>query len=271
MSDAASDVAGGCAHPCACTHVPYHERIDEGFVNFVNNQLRRLLLAARGPRQILDVLQIGAAEVLLETQDSLNFSISQHCYEYCNTLGWFYDSFEHPQRLKLLYSAASFLNRDPWHQRNIGDGKAHVAELPAGAERMSGAQLLERTLTVILALDGPQAVAWARAHLANSGDRQVLVQQLALTACRLGNDAHNQEIAQCLLEDYAKNGGFDRDQHTAVHRKYGDFLNAVAATDGPRALRRWPDERPPAPGAKSIASLSSFPAIAPRRVARPRP
>ena len=57
------------------------------------------------------------------------------------------------------------------------------------------------------------------------------MQQLALTACRLGNDPHNQEIAQCLLEDYAKNRGFDRDrlllacvQHTAGHRKYGDFL-----------------------------------------------
>jgi hypothetical protein len=71
----------------------------------------------------------------------------------------------------------------------------------------------------------PQAVAWAKAYLASSGDRQTLVQQLALTACRLGNDPHNQEIAQCLLEDYAKNRSFDRDrlllacvQHTAVHR-----------------------------------------------------
>jgi len=27
------------------------------------------------------------------------------------------------------------------------------------------------------------------------------------------------------------------------------FLNAVAATGGPWALPRWPDERPPAPGA----------------------
>ena len=193
--------------------------------------LSRLLLAGKGPRQILDVLQIGAAQVLLETQDSLNFSISQHCYEYCNTLGWFYDSFEHPQRLKLLYSAASFLNRNAFHQRNIGDGTVRVAELPAGAERMSAPQLLERTIAAVVGLDGPQAVAWARAYLAASSDRQMLVQQLALTACRLGNDPHNQEIAQCLLEDYAKNRGFDRDrlllacvQHTAAHRKYGDFL-----------------------------------------------
>jgi hypothetical protein len=113
-------------------------------------------------------LQIGAAQVLLETQDSLNFSISQHCYEYCNTLGWFYDSFEHPQRLKLLYVAASFLNRNAWHQRILAMEGPHVAELPAGAERMSELQLLERTLAAIVALDGPQAVAWAKAYLASS-------------------------------------------------------------------------------------------------------
>jgi len=193
--------------------------------------LSKLLLAGKGPRQILDVLQIGAAQVLLETHDSLNFSISQHCYEYCNTLGWFYDTFEHPQRLKLLYSAASFLNRNAWHQRNIGDGKAHSAESPAGAERMSQPQLLERITDAIVALDGQQAVAWTGAYLKSGADRKPLVQQLALTACRLGNDPHNQEIAQCLLEDYGKNRGFDRDrmllacvQHTAMHRKYGDFL-----------------------------------------------
>ena len=85
--------------------------------------LSRLLLAGKGPRQILDVLQIGAAQVLLETQDTLNFSIPQHCYEYLNTLGWFYDNFEHPQRLKLLYVAASYLNRNAWHARQTGDGR----------------------------------------------------------------------------------------------------------------------------------------------------
>jgi hypothetical protein len=193
--------------------------------------LSGLLLAGKGPRQILDVLQIGAAQVLMETQDSLNFSISQHCYEYCNTLGWFYDTFEHPQRLKLLYSAAAFLNRDAWHQRDIGEGRPAPSGLRSGAERLGPAQLLERVTAAIVALDGPQAVAWSRAYLASGADRNPLVQQLALTACRIGNDPHNQEIAQCLLEDYGKNRGFDRDrlllacvQHTAMHRKYGDFL-----------------------------------------------
>src|SRR2546421_1652040 len=148
--------------------------------------LSRLLLAGKGPRQILDVLQIGAAQVLLETQDSLNFSISQHCYEYCNTLGWFYDTFEHPQRLKLLYSAASFLNRDAWHQRDIGEGRAYPAELPAGAGNMSQPQLLERIMAAVVALDGPQAVAWARAYLASGADRPALGQRPALTPRRPG-------------------------------------------------------------------------------------
>ena len=62
----------------------------------------------------------------------------------------------------------------------------------------------------VVGLDGAQAIAWARAYLSAGGDRQALVEQLALAACRIGNDPHNQEIAQCLLEDYNKNRGFYR-------------------------------------------------------------
>src|SRR6202790_5509324 len=118
--------------------------------------ISRLLLAGKGPRQILVVLLTGPAQVVLETQESLNFSITQHCYEYCNTLGWFYDTFEHPQRLKLLYAAASFLNRSAWHQKNIGEGSTYPAEAAAGAERMSGPQLLERIMAAIVAPGGGQ-------------------------------------------------------------------------------------------------------------------
>jgi hypothetical protein len=194
-------------------------------------RLSRLLLAGKSPRHILDVLQIGAAQVLIETCDTLNFSTPQHCYEYCNTLGWFYDTFEHPQRLKLLYCAAAFLNRNAFSQRAIGEGQTFAAELPADADRLSAGELLDRIMGAVIGIDGAQAIAWTRAYLSAGGDRQALVGQLALAACRIGNDPHNQEIAQCLLEDYNKNRGFDRDrillacvQHTAVHRKYGDFL-----------------------------------------------
>ncbi len=195
--------------------------------------LSDLLLAGKGPRQILDVLQVGAAQVLLETQDTLNFSIPQHCYEYLNTLGWFYDTFQHSQRLKLLYVATSYLNRNAWHARQTGDGREAVIKKPPGADTMSPGQLLERVIASTTALDGPQALGWTRAYLDSSTDRAPLVEQLALVACRIGNDPHNQELGQILLEDYGKNRSFDRDrlllacvQHTAVHRKYGDFLES---------------------------------------------
>ena len=199
----------------------------------IHEALSRLLLAGKGPREILDVLQIGGAQMLLETQDTLNFSIPQHCYEYLNTLGWFYDNFQHPQRLKLLYVATSYLNRNGWHGIQTGDRREVRAELPAGASAKAPGQMLEHIIGATIALDGAQAIAWTRAYLAAGGDTAPLVQQLALCASRIGNDPHNQELGQLLLEDFAKNRGFDRNrlllaciQHTAVHRKYGDFLEA---------------------------------------------
>jgi hypothetical protein len=170
---------------------------------------------------------------VLETQQPNDFSMPQHCYEYCNTLGWFYDTFDHPQRLKLLYVAASFLNRAAWHQQHIGDLEPAAPHPPAAAVGLSRDQLLERIEAAITALDGPAARSWTQAYLDSAADRAPLVQRLAVAACRLGNDPHNQEIAQCFLEDYGKNEGWDRDrlllacvQHTAVHRKYGDPLEA---------------------------------------------
>ena len=60
-----------------------------------------------------------------------NFSMPHHCYEYCNTLGWFFDNFDHPLRLRLLYRGSAFLNRVAWHQQGIGD----VHAVRSGAAR----------------------------------------------------------------------------------------------------------------------------------------
>ena len=85
-----------------------------------------------------------------------------------------------------------------------------------------------------IALDAPKAVGWTQAYLDSGADRKPLVQHLALLACRMGNDPHNQEIGQVLLEDYAKNQAWNRDRlliacahHTAVHRKYGNPLDCA--------------------------------------------
>src|SRR6266849_5055098 len=94
--------------------------------------------------------------------------------------------------------------------------------------------ILDGVDAAVLALNGPDSTAWTQAYIESGADKQPLVQRLALLACRMGNDPHNQEIGQVLLEDYAKNRSWDRDRlllacahHTAVHRKYGNPLDCA--------------------------------------------
>ncbi len=74
-------------------------------------------------------------------------------------------------------------------------------------------------------------MAWTQAYCDNFSDRGPLVSRIALAATKLGNDPHNQEIAQCMLMDFGTNQQPNRDRlllsaayHTAMHRKYGDPL-----------------------------------------------
>jgi len=196
-------------------------------------KISALLLAGKSPRRIIDAIQLAAAQVVLETVGPNNFSMPQHTYEYCNTIGWFYDNFEHPQRLKLLYVAGSMVNQAAWNQRSSGWLKSDPIKAPSGGDRMNGNQIIEHLEAAIAALDPPQAVAWTKAYLDSGEDRSLLVQRLALLAARIGNDPHNQEIPQCMLEDYGKSQSRDRERlllasaHiSAGHRKYGDFFEA---------------------------------------------
>jgi hypothetical protein len=196
-------------------------------------KISALLLAGKSPRRIIDAIQLAAAQVVLETEGPNNFSMPQHTYEYCNTLGWFYDNFEHPQRLKLLYVAGSMVNQAAWNQRCSGWLKPHEPKTPDAAARMTGSKIVERLEAGLTAFDPPEAVAWTRAYLDSGEDRSRLVERLALMASRIGNDPHNQEIPQCMLEDYGKNQCRDRERlllacaHiSAGHRKYGDPFEA---------------------------------------------
>jgi hypothetical protein len=196
-------------------------------------KISALLLAGKSPRRIIDAIQLAAAQVVLETVGPNNFSMPQHTYEYCNTIGWFYDNFAHPQRLKLLYVAGSMVNQAAWNQRSSGWLKSEPIKAPSGADRMNGSQIIGNLEAAIAALDPPQAVSWTKAYLDSGEDRPLLVQRLALMATRIGNDPHNQEIPQCMLEDYGKSQSRDRERlllacaHiSAGHRKYGDFFEA---------------------------------------------
>ncbi len=104
---------------------------------------------------------------------------------------------------------------------------------PLCGSRLGQAELLDRGDAAGCGLDGPASLGRTQAYLDNVADRGAPARRLALAATRLGNDPHNQEIAQCMLEDFAKNRSLNRDrillacaQQTAAHRKYGDPLEA---------------------------------------------
>ena len=196
--------------------------------------LSRLLEAGKSPRRILDVFQAASAQVILETKGVNNFSLPQHSFEYLNSLTWFFDNFAHKHQVKLLYLAASYVNRAAWHQKGIGDAEPVSIRAASGADKLTPAEILERVDAAVLALNGPDSTAWTQAYIESGADKKPLVQHLALLASRMGNDPHNQEIGQVLLEDYGKNQGWNRDRlllacahHTAVHRKYGNPLDCA--------------------------------------------
>ncbi len=203
---------------------------EPGFLELLANYL----LGGKSPRRILDALQTASAQVILETQGVNNFSLPQHCFEYLNSMAFFFDNFQHKHQVKLLIEAASYLNRAAWHQKGINDAEPVTVKAAGGADKLSPEQILERVDAAVLALNGPDSVAWTQAYIESGADKKPLVSRLALLACRMGNDPHNQEIGQVTLEDWGKNQSPDRDRlllasahHTAMHRKYGNPLDCA--------------------------------------------
>jgi hypothetical protein len=197
------------------------------------DEITALLLAGKDPRRILDAIQIASARVILQVGSPANFSMPHHSYEYANTLGWFYDTFDHPHRLKLLYVAGSFVNQAAhWVKNTPGNGTSD-ARPPERASSLAQGELLQRLDGAQTALRPDESTAWVKAYLDAGYDREPLVALLALAAVREGNDPHNQEIGLCLLEDYGHSSAHDRDtlllacaHHTAGHQKFGDPLDA---------------------------------------------
>ena len=195
------------------------------------NAITDLLLAGKDPKAIVDVIQTAAARVILQVQQNSDFSMPHHGYEYTNTLRWFFDQFDHPHRIKLLYVAGSFINQCAlWVKHTPGNGAAENG-VPNGSERLAADTILQRVDEAIMAQSGSEGAAWVRAYLAGGYDRKPLVRTLALAAVKEGNDPHNQEIGLCMMEDYLKSTAPERAvllpacaHIVAGHVKYGDPL-----------------------------------------------
>ena len=192
-----------------------------------------LLKAGRGHRQIIDTIQLASAQLIIETGDVNAYSMPQHSYEYCNTVRWFFDTFQHPHRLKLLFVAAAFVTRAAHHQKHTPDNNPVKIAPPKGSDALTSSEVLKRLDSALDGLRAFEAMDWVAAYLRDGADRAPLLQTLAVGAAKAGNDPHNQELGICLLDDYGHSTAEDRDRllyasakHTAGHRKYGSHLDA---------------------------------------------
>jgi hypothetical protein len=190
-----------------------------------------LLTAGKGPLQILDVIQVAAAELMLECGAPENYSMPQHCAEYCNTLRWYFESFDHPHQVKLLFVAAAMVNTASHNQAADPKNGPRRVRMLRGA--WSDRQILERLHQALLARNQEDSLALVHAYLGSGFADAPLVQLLATAAAEFGNDPHNQEICLSLLEDYGKSTAVDRQRlllgsvtNLTGYRKYGDPLEA---------------------------------------------
>ena len=190
-----------------------------------------LLQAGRSPKRILDTIQIAAAQNVLETGLPESFGMPQHCYEYTNTLAWFYERFEHRHKTKLLYVAGSFINQAALKLRHTPGNGRPLLLAPGGSDRLSRDQLLRRLDAAMEALEPDEAASWVQAYLDGGYERGPLIATLAISGAKQGNDPHNQELSFAFIEDYERTSSPHRDRlllacakHTAGHRKYGESL-----------------------------------------------
>ena len=193
--------------------------------------LTDLLKAGKGPRQILDVIQVAAAELMLECGAPENYSMPQHSAEYCNTLRWYFDAFDHPHQVKLLYVAAAMVNTAAHHQAADPKNGPRRVRIPRAVAGWDARRILERLHHALLVRDTDESLALVHAYVSAGFEDAPLVELLAIAAAEFGNDPHNQEICLCFLEDYRKTAAFDRERlllgsvmNVTGYRKYGEPL-----------------------------------------------
>jgi hypothetical protein len=192
-----------------------------------------LLKAGKGPRQILDVLQVAASELMVECGAPENYSMPQHTAEYCNTLRWYFDAFDHPHQVKLLYVAAAMVNTASHNQAADPKNGPRTIARARGVAGWDARRILERLHVSLLARNSDESLALVHTYVESGHAQEALVQLLAVAAAEFGNDPHNQEICLCLLEDYVKSTAIDREKllfgcvmNLTGYRKYGDPLEA---------------------------------------------
>jgi hypothetical protein len=158
-----------------------------------------------------DVIQIGAAELILRTTVPRLFTTGQHPFDYCNVANNWLRTSHNPYQARILYLMANFIN-DVAHENKLYASIAR--EEGAGFDFAGKAPpaLLASLDEAIMALDLARATAVAQAYLASGADRRAYMETVALCACRFQDDPHNQKIVVSTFEEYAHNSTHLRDK-----------------------------------------------------------
>ena len=99
--------------------------------------LTKLLKSGKDPRRLMDVTCRLVGPDRSGNAGPKAFNMPHHCYEYHNTLAWFWDNFDHPRRLRLLYVAAMFANRVAYNQQGLGEVHPAPSQVPSAASGLS--------------------------------------------------------------------------------------------------------------------------------------
>jgi hypothetical protein len=175
--------------------------------NLITNHLKN----GKSITSIGDVIQLGAAELILRTTVPRQFTNGQHPFDYCNVANNWLRTTDNPYQARILYLMANFIN-DVAHENKL---YAPVIDKEAAEFDFSGkapAALLGALDDAIMALDCPRATAVADAYLRSGADRRPYMETVALAACRFQDDPHNQKITISTFEEYGHNTTHLRDR-----------------------------------------------------------
>ena len=169
------------------------------------------LKAGKSIRSLGDVIQLGAAELILRNTTPRLFTTGQHPFDYCNVANNWLRTTDNPYQARILYLMANFINdvahENKFHSPITAD---EIAKFDLSGK--SPAALLKDLDEAIMALDAPRTTAVADAYLRSGADRRAYMETVALAACRFQDDPHNQKITISSFEEYGHNKTHLRDR-----------------------------------------------------------
>jgi hypothetical protein len=204
--------------------------------------LTKHLKNGKSIRSLGDTVQLGAAELILRTTVSRQFSNGQHPFDYCNVANNWMRRRDNPYQPRILFLMASFIN-DVAHENKLYNSVIEQECTGFDPGGRTPQALLGELDDAIMALDYPRATAVAGAYLKSGADRRPYQEAVALCACRFQDDPHNQKITISTFEEYEHNSTHLRDRLLLVTpRLLAGWVKMPGERDcHARFMREWID------------------------------